>query len=141
MKNKEKKDFYTYYFTDGTKSTVTAAEVGQDWIDRLYEMDEEERKQNYNYDRHNYPLSQVDYEGEIFTDPKADPFMELINNVKREKIDTALDTLTEIQRKLFETYFYEEKKVQDIADEEGVCHQAVSARLERIKNKLQKILA
>ena len=43
---------------------------------RLYilEMDEAERKQKYNYERHNYPLSQVDYEGETFADYSADPF-------------------------------------------------------------------
>lgn len=144
-KSKKKKEpnpnFYTYYFADGTKSTVTAAEVGQEWIDRLYEMDEAERKGDYNYGRHNYPLSQVDYEGEAFIDANADPFMVHLRNIERKRLDAALETLTDNQRVLFDNYFNEGKKVQEIADEQGVCHQAISARLDRIKNKLQKILA
>ncbi len=139
-KKKDNPNYYTYYFVDGTKSTVTAAEVGQKWIDILCEMDEAEHRGNYNYRRHNYPLSQVDYEGETFVDPDADPYVQYLRNIERIKIDTALDTLTEKQRNLFEKYFYLGEKVTEIADEEGVCHQAISRRLDRIKNKLQKIL-
>lgn len=140
-KNETNPDFYTYYFADGTKNIVTAAEVGQEWIDKLYEMDEAERKSNYNYRRRNFPLSHVDYEGVTFIDPNADPYVAHLRNLEREKIDAALDKLTEKQRELFEIYFYEGKKVQEIADEQGVCHQAISDRLDRIKKKLQKFLA
>ena len=45
---------YTYYFADGTKNTI---ELEEKWYDLLKEMDEAERKQKYNYERHNYPLS------------------------------------------------------------------------------------
>ncbi len=140
MKNNEKKTDYTYYFADGTKSIVTADEVGQDWIDRLYEMDEEERKKNYNYGRHNYPLSQTDYEGETFAEPNGTPFDELMREEKREKIDAALDTLTDCQRELFDKVFIERKKGIDIAAEQGVSHQAITRRIERVKKKLQKFL-
>ena len=120
---------YTYYFADGTKNTI---EVEEKWYDLLKEMDEAERKQKYNYDRHNYPLSQVDYEGETFADYSADPF---------EKIAAALTTLTDCQRALFEKVFVERKKITEIAKEEGVCHQAISQRVERIRAKLKKLLA
>ena len=50
---------YTYYFADGAKNTI---EVEDKWYDILTAMDKEERKKKYNYDRHNYPLSKVDYE-------------------------------------------------------------------------------
>ena len=52
---KEMKE-YTYYFADGTKNAI---EIEEKWYDLLKEMDEAERKQKYNYERHNYPLSQV----------------------------------------------------------------------------------
>ena len=45
---------YTYDYADGTKNTI---EVEEKWYDLLKEMDEAERKQKYNYERHNYPLS------------------------------------------------------------------------------------
>ena len=49
---------YTYYFADGTKNTI---EVEEKWYDLLKEMDEAERKQKYNYDRHKYPHSQITF--------------------------------------------------------------------------------
>lgn len=140
MKNQEIKTDYTYYFADGTKSVVTAQDVGQEWIDILHEMDEEDRKKQYNYTRRNYPLSQVDYEGETFVDPDADPFDIMIKNIERKKIDAALDKLSESQRRLFEQVYFDEEKVTEIAEKQNVCHQAISARLSRIKNKLQKFL-
>lgn len=128
---------YTYYFADGTQNTI---EVEDKWYDVLKEMDEKERKQKYNYDRHNIALSLMDYEGEAFADPNGDPFDILMNRDMRKKLNSALATLTECQRELFEKSFIERKKVAEIAEEEGVCHQAISQRLERIKNKLQKFL-
>lgn len=129
---------YTYYFADGTKNTI---EVEDKWYDIIKEMDEAERKQKYNYERHNYPFSQVDYEGETFADSSADPFEKLVAQIDREKINDALATLTDCQRALFDKVFVERQKITEIAKEEGVCHQAISQRVERIKVKLQKLLA
>lgn len=129
---------YTYYFADGTKSTI---EIEDKWYDVLKEMDEAERKQKYNYERHNYPLSQVDYEGETFADATADPFDKFVAKIERERIDAALTTLTDCQRVLFEKVFLERQRLTDIAKTEGVCHQAISQRVERIKTKLKKLLA
>lgn len=129
---------YTYYFGDGTKNTI---EVEDEWYDVLKEMDEAERKQKYNYERHNYPLSQVNYEGETFADYSADPFEKVAAKMDRERINDALATLTDCQRALFEKVFIDRKKLTEIAKEEGVCHQAISQRVERIKTKLKKILA
>ena len=98
---------YTYYFADGTKNTI---EVEEKWYDLLKEMDEAERKQKYNYERHNYPLSQVDYEGETFADYSADPFEKMVAEIDKERIAAALTTLTDCQRALFEKVFIERKK-------------------------------
>lgn len=129
---------YTYYFADGTKSTI---EIEDKWYDVLKEMDETERKQKYNYERHNYPLSQVDYEGETFADYAADPFEKLVAQIDKERINAALATLTDCQRALFEKVFIDRKRLAEIAKDEGVCHQAISQRVERIKTKLKKLLA
>ena len=129
---------YTYYFADGTKNAI---EVEEKWYDLLKEMDEAERKQKYNYERHNYPLSQVDYEGENFADYSADPFEKMVAEIDKERIAVALTTLTDCQRTLFEKVFVERKKITEIAKEEVVCHQAISQRVERIKAKLKKLLA
>ena len=61
-------------------------------------MDEAERKQKYNYARHNYPLSQVEYEGETFADYSADPFEKMVAEIDKERIAAALTTFTNCQR-------------------------------------------
>ena len=129
---------YTYYFANGTKNTI---EIEDKWYDLLKEMDDAERKQKYNYNRHNYPLSQVNYEGETFADYSADPFEKMVADIDKKIIAEALTTLTDCQRALFDKVFVERKKITEIANEEGVCHQAISQRVERIKAKLQKLLA
>ena len=129
---------YTYYFADGTRNTI---QIDDEWHALLQELDDEERKNNYNYNRHNAALSSFDYEGDVFEDASADLFSNLMREELREQIDKAVGTLTICQRELFEAYFVNGKKITEIARIQGVCHQAISRRLERIKRKLQKIMA
>lgn len=128
---------YTYYFADGTKNTI---EIDDKWYDILHKMDEEERKARYNYGRHNAPLSTFIFDGEKFADPNGDVFIKLMQQIESEKFDKALDLLTDSQRKLFESVYYERRKVIDIAAEQGVCQPAISNRLERIRKKIAKNL-
>ena len=83
----------------------------------------------------------MDYEGETFADYSADPFAKMVAEIDKERIAAALTTLTDCQMVLFEKVFVERKKITAIAKEEGVCHQAISQRVERIKAKLKKLLA
>lgn len=129
---------YTYYFADGTSSTV---EVGIELYDVLKEMDDRERKQKYNYDRHNVSASLFDYEGSAFIDESADPFHKLVQDELKERLNTALGALTACQLELFEMVLIERRKVIDIAKEQGVSQQAITDRMCRIKKKLQKLLA
>ena len=92
---------YTYYFADGTKNTI---EVEEKWYDLLKEMDEAERKQKYNYERHNYPLSQVDYEGETFADYSADPFEKMVAEIDKERIEPVYHTTFGLSNKQIRKY-------------------------------------
>ncbi len=129
---------YTYYFADGTKNTI---QVEEKWYDLLKDMDEAERKRNYNYNRHNKSASLFDYEGCAFEDVNADPFYKLIQSEQRELFNAALAGLTDCQRELFEMVYIERRKVIDIAKAQSVSQQAITDRLCRIKKKLQKIAA
>lgn len=108
---------YTYYFADGTKNTI---EIDDEWYNILIKMDEAECKARYNYGRWNVPLSAFTFDGEKFADSNGDIFIKLMQQIEGEKFDKALDTLTDSQRKLFETVYYEERKVIDVAAEQGV---------------------
>ncbi|MGN0782815.1 MAG: RNA polymerase sigma factor [Christensenellales bacterium] len=129
---------YTYYFADGTSSTV---EVEIELYDVLKEMDDRERKQKYNYDRHNVSASLFNYEGSAFIDERTDPFNKLVQDELKERLNTALSALTACQLELFEMVLVERRKVIDIAKEQGVSQQAITDRMCRIKKKLQKLLA
>lgn len=135
MKEQKIRDHYTYYFTDGTKSVVTAKELGQEWINVLTDMGEDDRKARYNYGRHNVPLSAFTYDGEKFADSNGDLFIKLMQQIESEKFDNVLDMLTDSQRELFEAIYYKERKIIDIAAEQGVCQPAISNRLDRIRKK------
>lgn len=129
---------YTYYFNNGKKSTVL---IEDKWYYILKEMDDAERRQRYNYNRHNIPLSVFGYESEAFEDRAADPYLKLLESEQKAKINEAVSSLTDCQRELFEQFFLDKRKVTDIANTQGVSQQAVSDRIKRIRTKLQKYLA
>ncbi len=129
---------YTDYFEDGTKREV---EVSDELYEKLIEMDDLERKQNYNQARHTVPLSLFTYEGEEFADPHSDLCEKLMKEEETSRIQSAISTLTESQQELVRLVYYEKKKIVDIAAEQGVSQQAISDRLKRIKSKLKILLA
>lgn len=128
---------YTYNFPDGTKSEV---DVTDEMYETLTQMDDEERKQTYNHNRHNIPLSSFDYEGEDFADKNADPSEKVIKCEDEERVRIAISKLTEKQQELVTLVYYERVPIVQIAEEQGVDKSAISHRLERIKDKLKKLL-
>ncbi len=139
MKKKEIKTTYTYHFADGTKSVISAAEVGQEWIDLLHAMDEAEHRGNYNHRRHNYPFSAVDYEGDTFENTNADPDKKCVCNIEQARIDEAVSRLTKRQQEVFGLRYYDKRTQKEIAAGLGITRQAVAAIYERTIKKLQKI--
>ena len=139
LKKTDPKEPYTYYFADGTKSTVNIENIGEKWLAIINEMNDEERRANYNYKRHNYPLSAVDFEGDTFVDENADPFASCVCNMEQERIDAAVATPSKRQQEVFELRYYDKKGLKEIAAELGISHQAVSAIFERAEKNLQRI--
>lgn len=128
---------YTYHFADGTSNTV---EVDDEFFDILIKMSNDERKARRNYNRHNVPMPRFEYQGEDFVDSRGDAFAVLLRNKERDIIQAAIESLTESQQELIRAVYFDGRKVIDIAAELGVNHSAISNRLDRIRNKLKKIL-
>lgn len=139
MKKIDLKKPYTYYFADGTKFTATIENVGEKWLAILNLMKYDDRRANYNYNRHNYPLSAMDFEGDTFIDENADPHESYICKVEQETIDAAVSTLSKRQQEVFELYYYDKKTQVEIAAELGITQQAVAAVYERAEKNLQRI--
>ena len=126
---------YTYCFNDGTNSTI---DVTDEMYEILTSMDEDERKQNYNYNRHNVLLSALDYESESFTDKNEDILQGIIETEDLSVLRTTLKTLPNNQRELIEKVFFEKRTVVSIAREEGVSDAAIFCRLHKIYKQLRK---
>lgn len=126
---------YTYHFTDGTTNTI---EVTDEMYDELKKLDDEERKQNYNYNRHNTPLSMFSYDGEDFADPNGDMSDILIFKDDMQILKKAIVSLSENQARLVKLFFIEKKTLMEIASIEGVSFQAIADRLKKIYAKLKK---
>ena len=56
------------------------------------------------------------------------------------ELKKAIDELPAIQRERIKKYYFEEKNEYEIAEEEGVSHQAIHIGLDRARNKLKEIL-
>lgn len=129
---------YTYYFEDGTRSEV---EVSDELYEKLIKMDKEERRKNYNYNRHNVPLSAFNYDGEDFADKSDDLAEKIMKDDDIERVRTAVIMLTNKQQELVRMVYVERIPIVKIAAEQGVNKSAICNRLTRIKEKLKRILA
>ena len=56
------------------------------------------------------------------------------------ELKKAIDELPAIERERIKKYYFEEKNEYEIAEEEGVSHQAIHIGLDRARNKLKEIL-
>lgn len=137
MKNKEIKTDYTYYFADGSKSVVTAQDIGQQWIDILYKMDDEERNHNRRERRRHISIDMLT---EKCLEPSCEDehnFGVLLGEMENEQLQDALKLLTPAQQNLLYSHLVECNTVTEIALDEGVAVCSISNRLARIYKKLK----
>ncbi len=140
MKDKNIKDSYTYYFVDGTKSTVTAKDVGQDLINLLYEMDDEERNHNRRERRRHISIDMLT---EKCLEPSCEDehnFGALLGEMENEQLQDALKLLTPAQQNLLYSHLVERNTVTEIAADQGVAVCSISNRLARIYKKLKNFV-
>ena len=100
-------------------------------------------RQQYNNDqketRRHFSLDGMDYEGEQFASAE-DTEREAVRREDMARLYSAMEVLSPSQRELVEKVYFEERKITDIAREEGVSHVAIIRRLNRIYEKLRKNL-
>ena len=126
----------TYEFVTGEVSEVVVDE-------RLGGMLLDLDRQQYNNDkketRRHVSLDGMDYEGELFVSAE-DTEGEAVCREDMARLYSAMEILSPEQRELVEKVYFEERKITDIASEEGVSHVAIVRRLNRIFEKLRKNL-
>ena len=91
-------------------------------------------RQQYNNDhketRRHVSLDGMEYEGEPFIS-EADTAVEVERREDMARLFSATKTLSPAQRELVEKVYFEERKITDIAREEGVSKQSVHERVGR----------
>ena len=127
----------TYEFVTGEISEV---EVDERLGGMLLDLDRQQYNNEQKETRRHVSLDGMDYEGELFVSAE-DTEGEAERREDMARLYSAMEALSPSQRELVEKVYFEERKITDIAREEGVDKSAVSHRLERIHKKLKKILS
>ena len=123
----------TYEFVTGEVSEV---EVDERLGGMLLDLDRQQENNDQKETRRHVSLDGMDYEGELFASAE-DTEREAVHREDMARLYSAMEALSPSQRELVEKVYFEERKITDIAREEGVSHVAVRDRLERIYKKIK----
>ncbi len=126
----------TYEFVTGEVSEV---EVDERLGGMLLDLDRQQYNNDHKETRRHISLDGMDYEGELFVSAK-DTEGEAVRREDMARLFSAMETLSPDQRELVEKVYFEERKITDIAREEGVSKQSVHERVQRALKKLEKNL-
>ena len=124
----------TYEFVTGEVSEVEVDErLGGMLLDLKRQQDNNDQKET----RRHFSLNGMDYEGELFASAE-DTEGEAVRRADMARLYSAMEALSPSQRELVQKVYFEERKITDIAREEGVSKQSVHERVERALKKLKK---
>ena len=123
----------TYEFVTGE---VSGVEVDERLGGMLLDLDRQQYNNDQKETRRHVSLDGMDYEGELFVSAE-DTERAVEHREDMARLYSAMEILSHEQRELVEKVYFEERKITDIAREEGVSHVAVRDRLERIYKKIK----
>ena len=126
----------TYEFVTGEVSEVEVDErLGGMQLDLKRQQDNNDQKET----RRHFSLNGMDYEGELFASAE-DTEGEVVRREDMARLYSAMEALSPSQRELVQKVYFEERKITDIAREEGVTEAAIRNRLKKIYPRLKKFL-
>ena len=126
----------TYEFVTGEVSEV---EVDERLGGMLLDLDRQQENNDQKETRRHFSLDGMDYEGELFASAE-DTEREAVRREDMARLYSAMEALSPSQRELVEKVYFEERKITDIAREEGVTKQSVHERVERALKKLKSLI-
>ena len=126
----------SYEFVTGEISEV---EVDERLGGMLLDLDRQQYNNDQKETRRHVSLDGMDYEGELFASAE-DTEGEAERREDMARLYSAMEALSPSQRELVKKIYFEERKITDIAREEGVSKQSVHERVQRALKKLEKNL-
>ncbi len=124
----------SYEFVTGEISEV---EVDEGLGELLLDFDWEQYNNDQKEIHRHVSLDGMDYEGELFASAE-DTAGEAEHREDMARLFSAMEALSPAQRELVEKVYFEERKITDIACEEGVSKQSVHERVGQALKKLKK---
>lgn len=126
----------SYEFVTGEISEI---EVDDALGEMLLDFDRQQYNNDHKETRRHVSLDGMGYEGELFasaddTEGAAECREDMVH------LFSAMKALSPTQRELVEKVYFEERKITDIAREEGVTEAAIRNRLKKIHLRLKKFL-
>ncbi len=103
----------------------------------LLDLDRQEDNNDQKEIRRHFSLNGMDYEGELFASAE-DTEGEAVRREDMARLYSAMEALSPSQRELVKKVYFEERKITDIAREEGVSEAAIRNRLKQIYSRLKK---
>lgn len=131
---------YYIFFQDSNLKTQSI-EVEQEIYEQIDKFELHDLKELNEFDRHIEHLDLLDEEINKRAIYKQTSIEETVEkNIRDEQVRTAINSLSDIQKRRIIKYYFEGKNEYEIAKEEGATHQSVHISLERAKEKLKEIL-
>ena len=126
----------TYEFVTGEVSEV---EVDERLGGMLLDLDRQQENNDQKETRRHVSLDGMNYEGELFASAE-DTERTVEHREDMARLYSAMEALSPSQRELVKKVYFEERKITNIAREEGVSKQSVHERVQRALKKLEKNL-
>lgn len=125
-----------YEFVTGE---ITEIEVEDTLGELLVDFDRQEYNNDHKETRRHTSLDGMEYEGEWFSSGQ-DVLGEVLSREDAARLYRAMDRLSAAQRELVLKVYFENRRIVDIAREEGVSEAAIRNRLKKIYRKMEKFL-
>lgn len=125
-----------YEFVTGE---ITEIEVEDTLGELLVDFDRQEYNNDHKETRRHTSLDGMEYEGEWF-DSGQDVLGEVLSREDAARLYRAMERLSAAQRELVLKVYFEDRRIVDIAREEGVSEAAIRNRLKKIYRKMEKFL-
>ncbi|MDR2671890.1 MAG: sigma-70 family RNA polymerase sigma factor [Coriobacteriales bacterium] len=128
---------YTYRFVNGDEVTIKIDATRKELLE---DFDREEYNNNRTARRHRIPLETIE-NSEGFEGLNDNlPAQEYEKTEMRAALRKAVEGLSPQQQELIDRIFFEDIQQSEIAREEGVSRAAITQRLNRVLEKLKKLL-
>lgn len=126
-----------YSYCDGQSISI---EVEDSLGEIIIQLEKDEYNANRRETRRHESYSDNNDKRDTLADPAADVETDVIRAVENNRLYQAIQALLPQQQELVQQVYFENRKITDIAQAQGVTEGAVRDRLRKIHERLKKLL-